>query len=46
MMTYDEVATLKEDIEVVQAKLKNSMLKSRREAKAKKCTNFGWLLVG
>ena len=32
----DEVATLKADIEVVHAKLKNSMLESRKEAKAKK----------
>ena len=32
----DEVVTLKEKIGVVQAKLKNYMLESRREAKAKK----------
>ena len=32
----DEVAILKAKIEVVQAKLKNSMLESRREAKEKK----------
>ena len=36
----DEVATLKADIEVVHAKLKNSMLESRKEAKAKKVYKF------
>ena len=32
----DEVATLKAEIEVLKANLKDSMLKSRKEAKAKK----------
>ena len=42
----DEVATLKAEIEVVQAKLHTYLVDSRREAKQTMSTNMFWLLVG
>ena len=45
----DEVATLKVKIEVLEAKLKDSMLESRKEVKTKKMYKFllmiSWLIL-
>ena len=41
----DEVATLKVEIEFLEAKLKDSMLESRKEAKAKKMYKFLLMII-